>query len=195
MKFLNSVFLTITLLGLTACGGGGHQGPANPIPQMTGAFDPSKEALVFFKAVEGEDAEDASLLKIYIQKEGTSQIQEYICADPENNAPIAERLAPGRYLIVVVSGNILATVTEPVPVVTFDPAKGLPLTPIDVKAGDVLYVGNIFVDGINNNAARGRADGITYKVEDHSDLAKQAVTTYYPDQASKLQTKLIKVLP
>tara|TARA_R110000824_G_scaffold118960_18_gene272562 strand:- start:94064 stop:94648 length:585 start_codon:yes stop_codon:yes gene_type:complete len=192
LKALKRILFAAMLVGLSACGGGGP--PANPIPTASGKIDLSKEALVYFKVNKDYGSGKLGFIKFYIQKEGTSQIRDYICGK-DNRIPIAERLAPGRYVFVLMSGNIIATPVEPVPVVTYDPSKGIPLTPIDVKAGDVLYLGNVLVSGIGKKTAIGRADSVVYTVEDHSDLAKKSVAEYYPELASRLQTRLIKVLP
>lgn len=190
-------FLIIAGLLLAACG---NAAPKNPIAEPVGAFNPSVEALVLFNAFIDEGAGERNWVKVYLQKEGTTQNQYYLySAKGDTEQPSIHRFKPGRYIFIMVSEDILTKPQEPLPIFTFDPERHIQLTPIDVKAGDVIYAGNLLVHNLRyKQVILGRIpsdSGIRFEIVDRTDKARNLLQRAYPDQAEALETRLVQVLP
>lgn len=195
--FVRVFFLLVTGIVLAACG---NAAPKNPIPEPVGQFDPSTEALVLFNAFIDEGDGDRSWVKVYLQKEGTTQNQYYLySAKGDTDQPSIHRFKPGRYVFIMLSEDILTKPQEPLPVFTFDPARHIQLTPIDVKAGDVIYAGNLLIHNLRyKQVVLGRIpsdSNIRYEIVDRTDKARTLLQRAYPDQVENLETRLIDVLP
>ena len=193
-----SVSLIAALL-LVSCGG--SSAPKNQIATPSGAINLSNEAIVLFNAFGTDGGDDRDMIKVFLQKEGTVENDYYIYSPKSGggHVPSIHRLKPGRYVFLLMSDDILLKLQEPLPIFTFDPARDIPLTPIEVKAGDVIYAGNLLVEGLTRSPVRSRSDGLSrgvnFEILDRSDLARQALEKYRPELAPKMQTRLIEVLP
>ncbi|PCJ70222.1 MAG: hypothetical protein COA62_06345 [Rhodobiaceae bacterium] len=191
------VFVLLTMSSfLAACG---SSAPKNPIPSSVGQFNAANEALVLFNAYIDDGDGDRDMVKVYWQKEGTPQNQYNLYSTKvDTDRPFTHRLQPGRYVFIMISADILARPQEPLPIFTFDPARHIQLTPIDVKAGDVIYVGNLLVRNLCcGKTLLGRipaSSNVSLSIVDRSDKAREALRQYYPAQVDSLETRLIEVL-
>lgn len=135
------------------------------------------------------------MVKFYLQREDSTQNQYYLFSDKNTDIEFVQRMKPGRYKFIIFTDELLVQPREPLAVTPFDPQKGIPLTPIEVKAGSVTHIGRILISGIDGGTVASRAPGVSYQVIDRTDAAKASLQKRYPDLVPKLETKLIEVLP
>lgn len=77
----------------------------------------------------------------------------------------------------------------------FDPENDIPVLPIVIKPGEVLYLGTLYVDGIRHNAVvEGKSPSIVYKVMDEKDAILEKLNKEYPQYSSQLQTRLFELV-
>lgn len=190
LSLLKTGFAFALLAFLAACG---SSAPKHPIKEPTGQIDPTREAVILMSAF-AKDGADLDLVKIYLQNESSTANHYYIFSEKAADKEFFVRLPPGRYKFIIVSRDILAQPREPLPVKPYDPATGIPLSPLDVKAGDVIHAGRILVSGLGGSAVTGRNDKVKYEIIDRTPAAKSALEQHAPDLVSKLETKLIQVV-
>ena len=195
-SFVRVCILLTASFFLIACG---SSAPRNPIPSPVGQFNQANEALVLFSAYIDDGDGDRDMVKVYWQKEGTTQNQYNLYSTKgDTDRPFTHRLQPGRYVFIMISADILAQPQEPLPIFTFDPARHIQLTPIDVKAGDVIYVGNLLVRNLCcGQTLLGRIPArsdVSLSIVDRTDKAREALQKFYPAQVDSLETRLIEVL-
>ena len=148
------------------------------------------EAIVVFKLYgKGRSMKDNYYVQTVFQEIGSPT---HFVRFPSNKKHEVFHIKAGRYYISLLAASEVVLNTE-AKVPLFKNDTSIPVMPIDIKPGEVVYLGTLIAEGIRHNQIMTRKDdAVSFSVVDEFDLAKKELEEKYPDDAHKLQSKLFE---
>lgn len=164
--------LLIAMIALAGCA------PKNMI-RMGDDINPSMEGAVVFK-IYGEKGsggyESSDMLQVFLRKEDS---QDFTFTTSSDEGYSITRLPPGAWYFSALVANHIALPKGPFASNKYSDSNPLPLTKFTVKAGEVVYVGDLIASTIKRNQSiDGRTVGVTYRVVDNEKEAQSDADKY-----------------
>lgn len=101
---------------------------------------------------------------------------------------------PGRYQFHSFTYGDMTMVAEPLTEMEYDPNVHVPVRPFEVKAGEVVYLGTLVVNGVYHERPIYAGDEkASYRVESNEQEARAALEDKMPGMAAKMETRLLVV--
>ncbi len=194
-NFIQLIVLTVLTALLTACGGG-HQEPKLSIKNMNDLQSRGK-AVVVLSSQSSTLATYGAVLKGGMDtswspkdKKSAFDFKNLLMTTAYNtkDTPKIAELRPGTYNLLefhYTSSNIKTSNAAGM--------RGLPLASFNVKAGEVVYLGNIRVHTITK--LFGSSKGFDLLIENDQARARAYLAKQAPELAAKMKTRLIKISP
>jgi hypothetical protein len=102
----------------------------------------------------------------------------------------------GRYSFVHFSPDDPVMVGEPLLDLPYDGRSNIPVRPVDLRPGEVVYLGELTVHGIRfEQVVSSNTPGITFSVSADENLARAAVEKRYPGRSGQLTLRRFEIEP
>ncbi|MBL4601299.1 MAG: hypothetical protein JKY84_00995, partial [Emcibacteraceae bacterium] len=113
---------------------------------------------------------------------------------PSNKKNEVFHIKAGKYYISMLAASEVVLNTEARDP-QFDINSSIPVMPIEIKAGEVIYLGTLVANGILHDSIMTRKnDIVTFEVHNESDSAKSELGIIYPEFADKMQIRLFELV-
>lgn len=166
------VLLLIAMFIVAGCA------PKNLV-RMGDEINPALEGAVVFKMY-GETGygsyEPGDMLQVFIRREDS---QDFRFTTSSNEDYSVTRLPPGTWYFSALVANHIAMPRGPFPSNKYSESNPLPLTKFTVKAGEVIYLGDILLSKIRRNQSiSGRTRSLSYRIVDNEKGAQADADKY-----------------
>jgi hypothetical protein len=166
------ILLLITMFIVAGCA------PKNLV-RMGDEINPTLEGAIVFKMY-GERGygryEPEDMLQVFLRKEDS---QQFKFTTSSNEDYSVTRLPPGTWYFSAAVANHIAMPRGPFQSNKYSESDPLPLTKFTVKAGEVIYVGDILLSKIRRNQSiNGRTGGLSYRIVDNEKAAQADADKY-----------------
>jgi len=191
-RFYSNSFIKILTLILLSVLLSGCLGSGNTLKPSENGPDLNMESIVVFKLYgKSRNMKENYYVETVFQEIGTPN---HFIRFPSNKKNEVFHIKAGKYYISLLAASdvMLNTGTENP---QFDQTSSIPIMPIELKPGEVVYLGTLIANGmIHNSVTTRRDDIIDYEVRDESEVAKTELMEAYPTHAEKMQVRLFKVV-
>lgn len=153
----------------------------------------SQEAVVAFNVYgkgPGGMKEKYSIQSVF-QEVGT---EKYITTFTSIEDPEVFHIKAGTYFIKLLVASDVVIPTG-LGIGQYDMEKNIPVMPIEIRPGEVLYLGTLYVDGLRHNAqVWEKKPNVTYKVIDEYEKILDELNKKYPQYADQMKVRLFKII-